>query len=57
MPLYNYDSNKVNIYIPNIELSLCLEDSFDSDIRGDASNDEVHNYYKDIKRFNPENYI
>lgn len=56
-PLYNYDSDKVNIYIPNIELSLCLEDSYESDIRGNASDNMFHNYYKDIKRLNLDNYI
>ena len=56
-PLYNYDPNKVNIYIPNIELSLCLEDSYESDIRGNTSNSPWHNYYKDIKRLKLENYI
>lgn len=56
-PLYDYDSDKVNIYIPNIELSLCLEDSYKSDIRGDASNNIIHNFYKDIKRFDIKNYI
>ena len=49
-PLTILDS-EVNIYLPKIELSLCLEDSYNSDIRGNCEN------YKDLKRFNKEDYI
>ena len=56
-PLYYFQPNKVNIYIPNIELSLCLVDSYESDIRQNAINNPIHNYYKHIKRFKLENYI
>ena len=52
-----FTSDKVNIYIPKIELSLCLEDSYNSDIRGNCEDNCFHNYYKDIKRFNREDYI
>lgn len=52
-----FPTNKINIYIPKIELSLCLEDSYISDIRGNCENNDIHNYYKDIKRFNREDYI
>jgi hypothetical protein len=53
----SFPTDKVNIYIPKIELSLCLEDSYNSDIRGNCENNYFHNFYKDIKRFNREDYI
>jgi GR25 family glycosyltransferase involved in LPS biosynthesis len=51
------DWNSLNVYLPKIELGLCLEDSFESDIRCDCRNKPEHNYFRDIKRFNQENYI
>jgi GR25 family glycosyltransferase involved in LPS biosynthesis len=50
-------TNHVNIYIPKIELSLCLEDSFSSDIRGDISDTDFANAYKRISTFDKNNYI
>ena len=52
-----FPTDEVNIYLPKIELSLCLEDSFDSDIKPDSANDPEHILYKTIKRFKKENYI
>lgn len=48
---------KLNVYLPKIELSLCIEDTetWDSDIRQEI--DKAHLFYKTIKRFNKENYI
>jgi hypothetical protein len=60
MPLFNiYDlkTSNINVYIPKLELSLCLEDSFNSDIRENCINKPCHNYYKDISKFKKENYI
>ena len=50
-------TNHVNIYIPKIELSLCLDDSFSSDIRGDISDKDFANAYKKISTFDKNNYI
>lgn len=50
----------INIYIPNIPLSLCLEDSFNSDIRGEINKDNYHSHhflYTDITTFKREDYI
>ena len=52
-----FPSDKVNIYIPKIELSLCLEDSFASDIRDNCKKNSIHTCYSNIKRFKRENYI
>lgn len=52
-------TNEVNIYLPKFELSLCLEDSFDSDIRENviSNYNPIHNLYKRIIHFKKENYI
>lgn len=50
---------ELNVYIPNTPLSLCLEDSFNSDIRGTIiENLHVHHFlYKTIPSFKEEDYI
>ena len=50
-------NNKLNIYLPKIELSLCIEneETWDSDIRSEI--DKAHLFYMTIKRFNKKNYI
>lgn len=53
----SYPTNHVNIYLPKIELSLCLEDSFESDLRENVKLNPIHNKFKTIKRFKQENYI
>ena len=56
----NYANYEMNIYIPNTPLSLCLEDSFNSDIRGviDESNwGPIHFKYRNIPTFKREDYI
>lgn len=58
-----HTSEEVNIYIPNVPLSLCLEDSFNSDIRGTIDEADVnlrgsvHFKYKSISTFKREDYI
>ena len=55
-----FPTDKINIYLPKIELSLSLEDSFDSDIRDNIKNSKycfIHNSYKQIIHFKRENYI
>ena len=47
----------INIYIPKIELSLCLEDSFKSDIHFGCSEEGIHTNFRNIKGFKKENYI
>ena len=56
----NYANYEMNIYIPNTPLSLCLEDSFNSDIRGVINEDNwgpIHFKYRNIPTFKREDYI
>lgn len=57
--LAEYVGSDINIYIPNIPLSLCLEDSFNSDIRGEINKEwnTFHTNYKEIPTFKKEDYI
>jgi GR25 family glycosyltransferase involved in LPS biosynthesis len=50
-------SDTLNVYLPKMELSLCIEkeETWDSDIRKFI--DEPHRDYMSIKRFNEENYV
>lgn len=52
-----YDKNELNIYLPKMELSLCIEtiENWDSDIRQEI--DLAHENYMTIKRFKKENYV
>lgn len=52
-----YPTDSVNIYIPKIELSLCLEDSLQSDIRDNCASNNVHLQYKYISHFKREDYV
>lgn len=56
-----YHTDKgINLYLPNTPLSLCLEDSFNSDIRGMITNENYHPWhynYLNISTFNREDYI
>jgi GR25 family glycosyltransferase involved in LPS biosynthesis len=49
--------NDLNIYLPKMELSLCIEkkETWSSDIR--LYIDKPHQEYMGIKRFNEENYV
>jgi GR25 family glycosyltransferase involved in LPS biosynthesis len=56
-----YIYNDINMYIPKTPLSLCLEDSFNSDIRGIIDETRVpeslHFKYKRIPTFERDDYI
>ena len=59
---FHINEGRINTYIPNIPLSLCLEDSFNSDIRGVIGEtneflDSPHFKYKEIPTFKREDYI
>ena len=58
-PLYHLTNPDINIYVPKFPLSLCLEDSLDSDIRNinnNLSTKFIHNLYKQFN-INNEEYI
>lgn len=55
-PLYHIKDPNINVYIPKFPLSLCLEDSLDSDIRNNCSNNPIHLLYKQFN-INTEDYI
>ena len=50
-------SDALNVYLPKMELSLCIEkeETWDSDIREFI--DKPHRDYMSIRRFNEENYV
>ena len=50
-------SDALNVYLPKMELSLCIEkeETWDSDIRKFI--DKPHRDYMSIRRFNEENYV
>ena len=56
LPLAYYRSD-INVYIPNKELCICLEDSYISDIRGDISDDPISKYIDTITNLNKKDYI
>jgi hypothetical protein len=55
-PLFRVTDSNINVYIPKFPLSLCLEDSLQSDIRDDCSSNEVHLKYKSFN-IDRTNYI
>jgi hypothetical protein len=56
--VFAYNKNPhLNIYVPRIPLSLCLEDGYKSNLRDDTRTNPIFSAYKTIPNLNEEDYI